>query len=50
MTMSRVGGVIWKDLPTVEVPKETFTHLFEQHTVVKEKQEKPVRLKWVWEK
>ena len=36
--MERVGGAIWKDLPKVAVPKETFTHLFQQRqheTVVK---------------
>lgn len=36
-TIARTGGAIWKELPQVEVPKETFTHLFTQHTVVKEK-------------
>jgi hypothetical protein len=30
MNMQRCGGAIWKDLPRVEVPKETFTHLFQQ--------------------
>ncbi len=42
--VSRVGGVIWKDLPKVEVPSESFTHLFQQRTPVKEKQDKPVIL------
>ena len=36
-TIARTGGAIWKELPKVDLPKETFTHLFTQHTVVKEK-------------
>lgn len=35
--VTRAGGAIWKELPTVDLPKDTFTHLFTQHTVVKEK-------------
>ena len=30
MNVERCGGAIWKDLPKVEVPKETFTELFQQ--------------------
>lgn len=30
MNVKRCGGVIWKDLPKVEVPKENFIHLFQQ--------------------
>ena len=39
---SRVGGVIWKDMPKVDVPVETYKHLFQQRVVVKEKPEKQV--------
>lgn len=42
MTLSRVGGAIWKDLPEVEIPVDVFTHLFQQRVIVKEKQEKQV--------
>lgn len=38
----RVGGAIWKDLPKVEVPKEQFSHLFQQRLLVREKSEKKV--------
>lgn len=44
--VDRVGGVIWKDLPKVEVPKETLTHLFQQR-VIKIDKEKPVRKNYV---
>ena len=37
--LARTGGAIWKELPKVDLPKDTFTHLFTQHTVVKEKTE-----------
>lgn len=30
MNLQRCGGAIWKELPKVDVPKETFTHLFQQ--------------------
>ena len=30
MNVERCGGAIWRDLPKVEVPRETFTHLFQQ--------------------
>ena len=40
--IARTGGAIWKELPEVDLPKETFTHLFTQHTVVKDKTEKTV--------
>ena len=36
-SVTRAGGAIWKELPTVDLPKDTFTHLFTQHTAVKEK-------------
>jgi hypothetical protein len=36
-SVNRAGGAIWKELPSVDLPKDTFTHLFTQHTVVKEK-------------
>ena len=36
-SVTRAGGAIWKELPSVDLPKDTFTHLFTQHTVVKEK-------------
>ena len=29
-SLARCGGAIWQDLPKVEVPKETFSHLFAQ--------------------
>lgn len=41
-SVERVGGVIWKDLPAVDIPKETFSHLFQQKLVIKEKPEKQV--------
>ena len=42
-SVTRAGGAIWKELPIVDLPKDTFTHLFTQHTAVKEKPtEKPV--------
>ena len=42
-SVTRAGGAIWKELPSVNLPKDTFTHLFTQHTIVKEKTaEKPV--------
>ena len=28
--LARCGGAIWKDLPKVEIPQETFRHLFAQ--------------------
>ena len=42
VSVKRVGGAIWKDLPKVDVPKETLTHLFQQRVVAKERPEKQV--------
>lgn len=36
-SVTRAGGAIWKELPSVDLPKDTFTHLFMQHTTIKEK-------------
>lgn len=41
-SIERVGGVIWKELPKVDVPKDTFTHLFQQRVIPKEKSGKQV--------
>ena len=41
-SLQRVGGAIWKDLPKVDVPKDTLTHLFQQRITTKEKPEKQV--------
>ena len=30
MAIERCGGAIWRDLPKVNVPQDTFTHLFQQ--------------------
>ena len=39
-SLSRAGGTIWKELPTVEVPQQTFSHLFQQrvHETLKKQQ------------
>lgn len=42
MSMQRVGGAIWKDLPKVDVPKDTLTHLFQQRVVTRELPERQV--------
>lgn len=41
-SLARTGGAIWKELPQVDLPKDTFTHLFTQHTTTKEKMVDPV--------
>ena len=47
-SIERVGGAIWRDLPKVDIPKETFSHLFQQRVVPKEKPERQVRACEQW--